>query len=168
MLINSCLSCYFHAYFSLKLHVCPYICHKKCIFPLKRMKTLIFTLLKFSQTPNSNFHFVANFLLKCLSLRPKACVYFVLVFVFFLFAFRFSLHFGRNCKFFPKNLSTFHFTPPSTSLCNCIISFHIHNYIPRHITSISFINNYTSRAITCNSTFHVMTHCISFSTCDYM
>ena len=89
------------------------------------MKTLIFTLLEFLQTPNLNLYVEVASLLTCLSLLPKAYVYFVLVFVFCLFEFRFFLHFGRNCKFFPKNLSKIHFTPLSIS-CKSIVTFHFH------------------------------------------
>lgn len=128
------------------------------------MNSLIFILSVYSQIRNSSLHVEVSCLLTCLKVR----VSFVFV---ILFACLFSCFssFGRSCKFFPKNLSTFHFTPSSMNECKCIFSFHLHHYMPRHIAfipSISVISLHEQLHVI--PRFHVITHCISSFACNYM
>ena len=130
------------------LHTCSYICHEKCILPLIMMKTLIFILLEFPQTPNSNLHLKTTCLLTCLSLRPKVCVCFVFVFVICLFAwFLVFLLLEEVASSFPRtwarftslHLSPFHASASfhSTSIIRCHSTLHLILHVQLHVISPS-------------------------------
>ena len=130
------------------------------------MKWFIFMFLVFSQTSNSKLHIEVFFLSTCLSHLPKVCSSFEVCFCVLCVCFSVFLQFWRSCKFFPKNLVMFHFTPPSIS-CKSIIKFHFHFPIPQHFTShssnaIICISSDSSSTCTCNFIFHLYFHSSHF------
>ena len=90
LLINSCLNCYYHAYFSMKLHTYPYICHEKCILPFNMMKVLIFILKVSSQNSKFEFAFWKNLPLRMFESKTKRTCFFCVCFCC-LFAFSFFI-----------------------------------------------------------------------------
>ena len=130
-LINSCLSCWFYACFSLMLHTFWNRCYENCIFSWKMMKNLIFTLLTFSEILNSNLHLKATCSLTCFSLRPKASICFVFFFVVWFLVFflleKIANSFPRTWAFFTSLHFPFHARTSfhSISIFRCHITSHL-------------------------------------------